>query len=556
MKHKKNEIFFVGFFMAILSLMDLGNARAAWSPIIGIPEPPFGINEIAPATPIPWNSDTSGFYYVCQSCPGTTNSGRTYGNPTAPRASIPSTLPAGSIVELHGTYTAVMDPFQINGTVGNPVFIRGVDSNNIPLIKAPWYPKGSYYIIENVHFTDSGDNATAGKIYMVSPSDHVVLRNSEVDGNANAGGLGVLSWDTNAISYAVINNNKIHNNGDVNASYDQDIHGVAVGARAQYVWITNNELYANSGDGIQINAGSLSNMATTHHIYVGKNTSHGNKQAGMWTKQAVNVIFSQNTIYNHRASNSSPNGPCTGFQYGPENVWFLYNNISDCDTGIGMFSTSGLGNGVNTYVVGNVIHNIHPTSAWDAANTYSNAAITTWGGVNRYIINNTIYDYSGGIYVTNPDSPIKFENNIMANRTDQNGRDIFLSASVAVNSGTTLFNNNIYTSSQRIQWGSNTIYTLPSFQSTFPTKGTGSINTNPNFVSPTNNNFRLMSNSPAKDAGLLSSVYNTFQNLYGMSIAVDSDRNPRPLGNNWDIGAYEIYSDNKVPVPPFRLDIK
>ena len=79
MKHKKNEIFFVGFFMAILSLMDLGNARAAWSPIIGIPEPPFGINEIAPATPIPWNSDTSGFYYVCQSCPGTTNSGRTYG---------------------------------------------------------------------------------------------------------------------------------------------------------------------------------------------------------------------------------------------------------------------------------------------------------------------------------------------------------------------------------------------------------------------------------------------------------------------------------------------
>ena len=66
----------------------------------------------------------------------------------------------------------------------------------------------------------------------------------------------------------------------------------------------------------------------------GRNVAHHNKQTGFWTKQAEDVIFSENLSYSHRTSDSST-GACMGFQYAPERVWFINNHIHDCEVGIG-----------------------------------------------------------------------------------------------------------------------------------------------------------------------------------------------------------------------------
>ena len=46
-----------------------------------------------------------------------------------------------------------------------------------------------------------------------------------------------------------------------------------------YLWVVDNQMYRNSGDGIQINAPATARRQRTHHIYVGRNVSHHNKQS-------------------------------------------------------------------------------------------------------------------------------------------------------------------------------------------------------------------------------------------------------------------------------------
>ena len=160
------------------------------------------------------------------------------------------------------------------------------------------------------------------------------------------------------IDNVVIYNNTIHDNGNVNANTDQDVHGISVTDHVNHLWVVDNQLYRNSGDGIQIVRRPAQQAATTHHIYVGRNVAHHNKQTGFWVKQATDVIFSQNVSYGHRPSNSSM-GQCMGGQYAPDWVWFLYNRLYDCEYGIALMSDDGEPS--HTFVIGNVIHNIHRT---------------------------------------------------------------------------------------------------------------------------------------------------------------------------------------------------
>src|SRR5215475_5445284 len=78
--------------------------QAEWQPPIGIPTPPFGLNEVAPTRPNPWTTAVPGYYYVEWSATNATDTNNPYGTPTLPRKTIPLVLPAGSVVELHGTY--------------------------------------------------------------------------------------------------------------------------------------------------------------------------------------------------------------------------------------------------------------------------------------------------------------------------------------------------------------------------------------------------------------------------------------------------------------------
>ncbi len=503
-----------------------------WISPIGIPAPPFGIRETAPPDPNPWTTPVTGFYYVDATSSASTDTNNPLGTPGNPRKTIPLTLPAGAVVEVRGTYTTRhMSPatLTLNGTATSPVFIRGKSATERTAATAAWEPHGSYFIIENFDF------AVGEQFLMVAPILRGVLRNSTLRGTPTSGGVAVGGAATSVATDVVLFRNVIHDNGDVAATYDQDVHGVVVAPYTTNLWVLENELYRNSGDGIQINAGSAALQPTVNHIYVGRNYSHNNKQTGMWTKQAVDVIISENVSAGHRPSNSS-GGAGMGFQYAPERIWFINNHIHDCEMGIGTGSDNDLGTGKNAFFIGNVIHNIHSAS-FKSGTGWAQAAISLPGGTFRYVLNNTIYDVDGGIYSPSGAGAFVIVNNIVADVTNPQGGHVFLEANPAPSASQ--FHNNLLGGTVRIFWGGYTPYNLSSFQSAFPGKGLDSINADPMLVNPAGESFGLQAGSPAIDKGSTENVYDGFKSVYGLDLAVDMARTSRPQGAAWDIGAYE-----------------
>jgi hypothetical protein len=552
-------------------------ADGPWKSPNGIPQPQFGIveshtmyqgqlydynNDGTPEAPYKDAGNGPYTHYVDRSAPNATDgvNDSNYGTPVLPRLTIPgdnsnslAPLKAGSVVEIHGRYdhghTSPAD-LHFAGTVAKPIFIRGASAANRPIITGPFEIIGSSYtIVENVIFKDrdgnrenggdTGSFAVTDKNGVRIDSDHIALRHCDVSGNFQSGGTGIGGYSgTTIVSHIVFWDNKIYQNGNWQATFDQDVHGTGVGTGAQFIWLVDNEYYENSGDGVQING----THALTHHIYVGRNVSHQNKQTGLWSKYASDVIFSQNTVYHHRPSDSS-NGSGMGFQYDPERIWFLYNHSYDNNVGISSGSDN-LGIGQNAYFVGNIIHDIIPSGTFDPDNSYNDGSgINIRGDVNRYFVNNTIYNTYGGIVCYQSGAIAHLENNIIVNMKG-GGRSIFVDMP-AVAAASNMKNNLLFQpgGTPTINWGS-TVYTgLANFQSATG-KGQGCVEADPLFVNAAANDFHLQNTSPARDTGLASSVYTTFQTLYGLSIAVDPDNQTRPQGSAWDMGAFEFTNSN------------
>ena len=211
-------------------------AATDWSPPIGIPSPSFGIFETAPASPAPWTASTPGFYYVDATNSSSSDSNNPYGTPGKPRRTLPGELPAGSVVELHGSYDTGHS-IVAQGTNSRPVYIRGVSVDKRPLVRRGWEIKGTYAILENLEFGPTSDQSNTGSLVIRLPASHIVLRHSDVHGTLKGGGLGIVNWEvgygeiytgTGVIDNVVIYDNTIHDNGDVLAKTDQDVHGIGV----------------------------------------------------------------------------------------------------------------------------------------------------------------------------------------------------------------------------------------------------------------------------------------------------------------------------------------
>jgi hypothetical protein len=525
---------------------------ASWTAPVGVPTPGFGINEAARPAPSPWTSAVAGYYYVDATNSAATDSSNPYGTPAQPRRTIPIALPAGAVVELHGTYDANQEsPRTIvaSGTAANPVFIRGVSATARPIARELWQVRGSYLVLENLEFGPR-DAQTTGGVIILAPADHIALRHSNLHGNLAGGGMGIESWDgVSTLQQIVVYDNSIHDNGDIHATFDQDIHGIHLGPRVNHAWIVDNELARNSGDGIQINADSIAAQPTTHHIYVARNRAHNNKQTGVWVKQATDVIVAENLCYSHRPGNSSL-GQCMGFQYAAERVWFIANHIEDSEFGIGVSSDNNLGAGTQSYFIGNVIHNVHHSgSNYNPGTAWSSAAIMLAGGVERHVVNNSIYDVDAGVSSPSAVGTLEIANNAIAKVVAGTGNHIFVELS-ALASRTTL-SNNMLEGDARMRLGSGQVH-----YSSSQLAGYASFNVDPKFADPSNHDFHLNSNSPAIDAGETSGVYAVFEQRYGFLIAKAPDGVARPQGSSWDIGAYEFAigcSSTSVPTPPANL---
>jgi len=459
------------------------------------------------------------------------------------------------VVEIRGAYTrnhSGGSRLQCAGTALNPAYIRGGVGN---AVTGDWEISGSYCVIEALKFGPGGFWTVLG------PADHIAVRDNDFAGTLDGqGGIWIQNYTVANASNIVLLRNKVHNSGNWQANFDQDSHGtglyrvsavVGTSATISNVWILDSEYSYNSGDGIQINGNGPTEIGKIHHVYVGRNVAHHNKQSGFWSKEASDVIFSQNESYLHRPpTDGSASGQGMGFQYGPERVWFLFNIVHDCDYGIQVVSDDS-GTGKNAYLIGNVLYRIH--GAGSASDPYSPAAIHMRGATNRYLVNNTIYDADAGI-----ESPVDYGfmymvNNLISAPAKAGGKHVFLESPTLANAST--LHHDLLGGGAKINWGGANYSSLAAFIAANPTKGANSLEQTPVFANAAGGDLRIGLGAPGVDAGTSDGVYATFQSLYGISIAKDADGVARPAGLEWDMGAYEPQSlaTSFYTLPPCRI---
>ncbi len=540
----------------------------AYTPPIGIPDPgAWGsfhpIDTAAPdtATKCPnWpGAATTGCYYIDNSgtCSDTSNP---YGYPNNKRCTFPAnSYAAGTYIELHGgPYTGTRN-LTMSGTSGSPVWLRGT-AGSMPTVTGLFSVRNStYFYIEYIDFNGGNDSA----IVVINDNssgvtNNILIRNSKFRNRGYTGhtsAIGITPYQATAVHDVVIYNNEFSELGDWQGEADTDFHGVnpdtygkSPPTEEYNIWILNNTFYHLSGNGVQVNANSLAMTPRLHHVYMGKNVGHALRQAPYWTKQGSHIIISQNIAYDNRMHGLQP-GNCAGWQYAADNVWFIFNDCYDSSNGIRQSSTDAGTENFSAYVVGNKFHNIHAVPGVDNTNLVDgwhdgNAVDMPNGTMKRYIVDNTIYDVDGGITGFYDTTQTVISGNIISGIGASNYHTWIVQGAAH----TTLDHNLLYPAG-RFGWNSvsNVYSPLSAFQSFSGTCTVGCATADPLFVNPATVDLHLQAGSPAIDAGVRNSVYDTFYSLYGIDIDVDFDGNPRPATGARSLGAFEY--DTGTPPP-------
>jgi len=489
----------------------------SYNPPIGIPAPEFGIEESHliyenslydfGSGPEPYRDAGNGPYthYVDKNDPNATDVGNLFGTPAIPRLTIPKNLTPGSVVEVHngpynyfenihsGTYLPVC---YIIGTAQKPVFIRGASAekrfelggNNKILV---W--NVSYLIMENVYIKGP-------TMQIRQPSDHFVLRYSEVTGETGTGidiYLGANEYIEGHLNeHMVFYENEIHDNGPYPSPVETNCHGIILHNAYKNVWIIDNKIYNNGDDGIHIFDRSIWDQNPgpgADRIFIGRNVIHHDGENAIDVKGSTNVIISQNECYGYAKIMPSSSGEAIRInnEGNQDNIWILYNKIYDSEDGINPIKAL-----FPPYIIGNIIYDCEIAINRDAA----------------LVLNNTIY----------------------------NTKNAFVGAESIINN--IISNANPVVNTVRPDIASNNIFWQNGEDEFYP----NCLKTDPLFVNANSKDFRLQTGSPAIDNGIPHEIYDTFYNLYGLPIDVDFDGNPRPQGTQWDIGPYEYEGTGTV----------
>ncbi len=505
-----------------------------WIAPIGIVTPEFGINEShwmysEPGATYNYGNGSEAYrmgddgpytHYVDNSHANATDSNNPFGTPDKPRKTIPTDVAAGSVVEVHGSFSSDLD-FDGNGSAAKPVFLRGT-RDDIPVFDLEASIGGQYVIMENIEVTDN-------QLNMSGRPDHMSMRNLEVHGFTPGGNGNTI----NTIGYdLVLYNSHVHHNGDATLDREHDIHGAK--PRGENIWIVDNLMHENGGDSVQVK-GSDNDADDSQYIYIGRNVMFGDRENAIDIKGSRHVIVSQNTIYGYvpTSGTGSDGAAIVGGHEGAELSWFLFNEIYDSNRGIRINDKV-----VDTeaYVIGNVIHDI------------DGEAIYTHFPNTLYVVNNVVYNSGSGFDGDNGGSDYHIYNNIFANLDNH---------LVVERPSYSEAHHNLYYQdggSIDIVWGSGDYSSVSAFQSSTG-EGEGSFEADPMFVNINGDDVRLTPGSPALDAGTdIDYLVSLFKSLYGVDIAADMLGMPRPQGSGVDLGAYEGTTsdipneDNNAPV--------
>ncbi|GAG40983.1 unnamed protein product, partial [marine sediment metagenome] len=247
---------------------------------------------------------------------------------------IPNTLDDGDYVELHGTDTATSRIFtDWKGTAGNPVWVVGQDGSE-PDIRGYYELRDCDYVyMEEIDF-NGNSTYTNGALKIEGGCSFISIRNSFIrnyDYNGNSAGISIdadLGYGEGYTHDIVMYNNVFSSLGDWETTEDEDFHGVqprgepSSGLETYNVWLLDNTFTQVSGNAMQVTAiEDPQYKQYCNHIYAGRNDISQGRQAGLWSKVAQDVVFSQNTIHNMRRHGDSGLGDAFGMQYGTDRLW-------------------------------------------------------------------------------------------------------------------------------------------------------------------------------------------------------------------------------------------
>ena len=464
---------------AIVGLAALGPDAFAWTPPIGIPAPAFGIEETV--------DDATYTHWVDNSRP-CSNSGN--GSPTAPRCTIPTTLAAGSVVQVRGgPYSVGHETWTFGGTAAQPVYVRGPRSGPRPYLgnNADVEMVGRYGIVENLRmriwtFDDGGD--------------HLALRHSEVRDHPGTGAAVGVGSDNRHI---VIYDCEIAGNGVIPSSGDH--HGINLyDAGIADVWIVDNHIHHNSGDAIQFchscNTAGPPNDGPAR-VYIGRNEMHDDEENAIDLKEFIGpVVISQNRMYGYAVGLDSNGEALRVNDEGAQGqLWIVFNDIWDSELGINADEAAASA----IYIVGNEIHDIHDTAVY---------GVPLAGSASVRVVDNTIVGVPDAILV----------GEVRGNIVQATG--------TAIGAGGGGCSHNLVAEGDVDRFCAN------------------GRSGDPGLVRAGIHVTGLQPESPAVDAGFPGhAAYTTFQNAFGTSIQTDCVGVARPQGSGWDMGAYELAAD-------------
>ncbi len=204
---------------------------------------------------------------------------------------IPLTLTAGDVLDFTGQVVAVDQVLACSGTEQNPAIIIGgtlQGSNDVFRISGSWC-----VFIDTVF--DNIQPRTSG--------DHHIFRGVEI---RNLDGKNGSSFSGTDI---VVTDSEIHHNqGD-------DRHGIYVGSGSDGVWLLNNYIHHNGGDGFQ--ACHKCSVNPPRNVYLGGNVFHSDRENAIDFKYIENVIVESNTIHSLVSA--------------PKDVLWCFDDGSKCD---------------------------------------------------------------------------------------------------------------------------------------------------------------------------------------------------------------------------------